>query len=260
MSEYRSQYRQDFLVDQILGRKENGFFLDIGAHNGITFSNSYFFEKARTWNGICVEPIKEVFLELKKNRTCHCENVAIFKETGKVKFQKVSGVGEMLSGIKSNLNDNHLEKFKKEMDEAGETVEVIECSSITIEDLQLKYDFEEIDYISIDIEGGEFDVITSIDFKKIKVSCLTIENNDDSDDRIKNYLIKSGYYFLFKYGVDEFYVLDPFKAMTNIINTEVYEIWLSSIVKGSRIKGKFLYLAKKYFGAAFVLRLGKLLR
>jgi len=69
--EYYSQYQQDKYLNEIVFKnKEKGFFLDIGAHDGASLNNTYFFEKYRKWNGICIEPIPEVFAKLDENRNC----------------------------------------------------------------------------------------------------------------------------------------------------------------------------------------------
>ena len=68
---YYSQSQQDKIVDILFSKKMNGFFVDIGAHNGVNFSNSLFFETYRDWKGVCIEPIPEVFEQLQKNRNCH---------------------------------------------------------------------------------------------------------------------------------------------------------------------------------------------
>ncbi|MDR2406522.1 MAG: FkbM family methyltransferase [Bacteroidales bacterium] len=60
------QYYQDFLIDFLFKKKRNGIFLDIGANDGISFSNTYRFEKFRNWTGICIEPHPEIFEKLKR--------------------------------------------------------------------------------------------------------------------------------------------------------------------------------------------------
>ena len=52
-----SQYYQDKAIDFALNRKRNGIFLDIGAHDGGSLSNTFFFECNRNWTGLCIEPI-----------------------------------------------------------------------------------------------------------------------------------------------------------------------------------------------------------
>jgi hypothetical protein len=74
LDSYESQYRQDRYIDYLLKRSSGGIFLDIGAYDGITISNSYFFEKKRNWTGICIEPVPHLAEKLKLNRKCVVEN------------------------------------------------------------------------------------------------------------------------------------------------------------------------------------------
>src|SRR5205809_1665087 len=99
MKRYFSQYRQDEFIDKVvLNKKRNGFFVDIGAHDGINFSNSNFFEVNRAFKGLCIEPNPKVFSQLKKNRKCDVLNVCIAATVGTVKFLAIEGYSEMLSG------------------------------------------------------------------------------------------------------------------------------------------------------------------
>ena len=77
-----SQLQQDLKVLKHLNYKKNGYFVEIGAANGIELSNTYLLEKNYGWNGICVEPIPDKFKQLKQNRKCHCGNYAVYKKTG----------------------------------------------------------------------------------------------------------------------------------------------------------------------------------
>ena len=92
---YHSQYKQDFWVDQLLEQKEHGVFLDIGANDGVTISNSYFFEKERKWEGICVEPIADVYEKLDRSRNCHKINACVSDKNGKEVFFRIEGHSEM---------------------------------------------------------------------------------------------------------------------------------------------------------------------
>jgi hypothetical protein len=64
--QYYSQYGQDkFLFENFFINKKEGFFLDIGAHDGVNGNNTFLFEKIG-WSGVCIEPIPSVFEKLKK--------------------------------------------------------------------------------------------------------------------------------------------------------------------------------------------------
>ncbi|NQV72724.1 FkbM family methyltransferase, partial [bacterium] len=111
---YHSQIGQDYLVDQILlGSTTGGIFVDVGAHDGITFSNTYFFESVRGWTGLCIEPNPEVYDRLTFNRKCQTEQVALGAYEGTVEFTVVNGP-DMLSGVKAKLNSRHRQRINSE--------------------------------------------------------------------------------------------------------------------------------------------------
>lgn len=90
--EYFSQYQQDkFLDEHIFQGKENGFFKDIGAHDGITMNNTYYFEQHRNWRGICIEPIPKVCRKLDLNRSCIKINGCIAQRSDKSNFLRIEG-------------------------------------------------------------------------------------------------------------------------------------------------------------------------
>lgn len=174
---YYSQSKQDYIIDILLNGQVNGFFVDIGAHDGISLSNSYFFEKERGWHGICVEPIPEVFEKLKKNRNCKLINGAISETSEKTTFIKVSGYAEMLSGISKFRDSRHQGRTLSEISQHGGQMEEIEIKTYSFDEVFQKLDVKKIDYLSLDIEGGELEVLKSINFKKYNISILTVENN-----------------------------------------------------------------------------------
>src|SRR5580700_5035187 len=70
---YHGQFRQDkFINDHFFKNRKNGTFIDIGAFDGVSLSNTCFFEKELDWSGICIEPIPEIYEQLKANRNCTC--------------------------------------------------------------------------------------------------------------------------------------------------------------------------------------------
>ena len=80
-----SQYGQDQVVFELLGKPKTGVFIDIGANDGLTFSNSFLFEE-KGWQGICIEPHPTIFSELQNTRKCHCVNACIADKDGWVDF------------------------------------------------------------------------------------------------------------------------------------------------------------------------------
>jgi len=61
----------------VFNEKRNGYFLDIGAHDGIHISNTYLLERRYGWSGICIEANRDTFLKLQKNRKATCVNACL---------------------------------------------------------------------------------------------------------------------------------------------------------------------------------------
>jgi FkbM family methyltransferase len=181
--EYFSQALQDMFLDKhIFKGKENGFFIDIGAYDGKTFSNTLFFEKYRNWNGICIEPVPAIYEKLTKVRNTTCLNVCLSDKKGKVEFVWVDGQSEMLSGVKSNYDTRHLNRIEKETKGTDTKIRHIEVDSIIFRDLESYISTNIIDYLSIDVEGSELDVLKAINFQKYEINAITIEDNYGSNE------------------------------------------------------------------------------
>ncbi len=208
-SNYFSQNGQDRYLDRrIFKKKEGGFFVDIGAHNGITFSNTYFFEKHRNWKGICIEPIPEVFAELDANRNCIKVNGCIAKTVGTASFLRVKGEvvdTEMLSGLVAEYDDRHLARIDRELKEYGGTKEEIQVQCFHLNELLEQHQVSEVDYISIDTEGNELAILESIDYSACKINVLSVENNYNTP-AIREFMEYKGYIMVKKLEVDEIYM------------------------------------------------------
>lgn len=186
-----SQLCQDLFVLILNGFKRNGFFVEFGACDGILYSNSVLLEKKYGWNGIIAEPQKSFHSKLKINRSCIIDHRAVFNESNKkIKFVELEDNPD-LSGIKETfLNDNHTKKRNS----PKQTEYLVD--TVSLEDLLVSNNApNNIDYISIDTEGSEFDIIEAFDFKKYNVGIFTIEHNyiDDKRKNIQSIMERNEY-------------------------------------------------------------------
>lgn len=213
---YVSQFGQDLLVDIVFGPHSNGrMFVDVGAHDGITFSNTYFLEKYRGWQGLCVEANPTTFSQLRSNRTCLLENCAVSTRASELNFASISGAPEMLSGIESQFPRRHLRRIKEEIETTGGSYETIRVQSMPLQDLLDKHSISKIDFLSVDVEGGELGVINSIDFSRTAVKLLAVENNYRTS-RVAHRLVSEGFTRILRVGVDEFF------ASTDLIDEQPF--------------------------------------
>src|SRR5262245_30549987 len=175
---YKSQTLQDLFLDRWVFRGAmEGSFIDIGAHDGITYSNTWFFEKIRDWKGVSIEPNPAVFKRLVANRSCDALNCCISDQLGTVEFRRISGFSEMLSGIVSKYDAAHLRRIEDELKQHGGSSEIITVDACRFRDVVERFALSEITYVSIDTEGGELGILETIDFKRTFVHALTVECN-----------------------------------------------------------------------------------
>lgn len=191
--EYYSQSGQDrFIHEHFFRDKRDGVFVEIGAYDGRTYSNTYFFEKNLGWKGICIEPVPSVFEKLQKNRNCICVNGCISNVNSKAEFLEVIGAPQMLSGLADKYDPRHIERINREIARDGGDLKKIEVNCYTLEEILRRNGFDHIDYLSIDTEGNEFEIIKSIDFKAIDIDIISVEENYGDHGMIE-WMRKLGY-------------------------------------------------------------------
>jgi FkbM family methyltransferase len=172
-----------------LQKKKDGFYLDIGANDGISGSNTYIFEQIG-WKGVCIEPQPDVFKKLKKYRKCDCYNVAISSKTeDSVNFFKAYYVANQLSGIDEGISESNRQWAK----EFGKT-EIIQVKTMTFDEIMTNYqNVKHIDFMSLDVEGYEVPILETIKFHQYSFGFITIEkNNPPTNKRINE---NNGYRF-----------------------------------------------------------------
>lgn len=189
INDSKSQLAQDFFVLDQLNFKRKGFFVEFGACDGIYLSNTYLLEKKFSWSGILCEPAKKFHKKIKKNRSCFIENKCVTVNNKIIKF----------------VETNNTELSFVENIAQGENVyiknKVYEVETISINELLKKYDCpSKFEYLSIDTEGNEYNIIKDLDFNKFNPKIITIEHNYKTSERNKiyNFLIKKKYKRIFR--------------------------------------------------------------
>jgi FkbM family methyltransferase len=188
----KSQIRQDIFALAESGFKKKGFFVDFGATNGIDLSNSNLMEKKFGWSGILAEPGRNWWQQLKKNRTAKIDTRCVWSKTGEtLKFLECDN--PELSTI-SMFEKSDLKKVTRR------SKETYDVETISLVDLLKAHKAPHvIDYLSIDTEGSEFDILNAFDFDAYDIRCITCEHNR-SPNRIKIFdlLSRNGYHRKFE--------------------------------------------------------------
>jgi FkbM family methyltransferase len=176
---FYSQYSQDeYLENKFFKGYKNGFYVDVGAYNGVHINNTLYFEKNNNWRGINIEPIKKVFDLLVKNRPNDINiNCAVCNHNGETEFYLNEEYTEMLSGIKDKYDKRHLERLNNGNNENSGTTQIIKVITKKLETIFDENKILHVNYLSIDVEGAEFEVIKSINFDKVFIDIIGFENN-----------------------------------------------------------------------------------
>lgn len=183
----KAQLGQDLFVLTELGFKRGGFFVEFGAASGIDLSNTYLLEQEFDWRGVLAEPGKRWHAALLRNRRCPIETDCVWRETGaKVVFNEVEE-GEYSAIDAYSSLDLHSARR-----EHGTKYDV---DTISLEDLLDKYHAPRIvDYLSIDTEGSEFDILKAFNFDKYSFRIITCEHNfEPQRERIEALLAEHNY-------------------------------------------------------------------
>lgn len=145
--DFKAYSCQDLIAYIYFNGKTSGLFIDIGAFDGVEISNTYALELLG-WDGICIEPIPEIFSLLQKNRKCHKYNAAIFSVAkSNANFVKVS----KLLGL-SGLEQQMPERIRKGLEKQGLEVEQIVVNTMTFDNVMKNHpDVDHIDFLSIDV-------------------------------------------------------------------------------------------------------------
>lgn len=181
----RAQLRQDLFALSALDFKTAGYFVEFGATNGVDLSNSYLLEKEFGWTGLLSEPGLGWHEQLKRNRSCHIDTRCVWSRSGEnLTFHEASD-GEFSA----------IDQFSKTGRNANKRGHDYQVRSITLEDLLDEYQApRKIDFISIDTEGSEYEILSAFNFAKYEFGVLTVEHNfQPVREKIFDLMTKNGY-------------------------------------------------------------------
>lgn len=214
---YYSQDTQDFILDSYVFKGyKNGIFVDVGAHDGKTYNNTLFFEETYNWTGINIEPLPHIFKELEVVRPgCINLNVAIDEFEGEAEFCSNIGSAEMLSGLKKYYDPRHIDRINTENQVSEGNSSIITVKTERLDTILKKHNIKRINYLSIDVEGAEMNVIKSINFDEVFIDVICFENNySDRSNEIVEYLKNKNYYIVLK-RLDIFMIHDKSEFTKN---------------------------------------------
>ena len=189
----QSQLAQDLLALAICDEHSDGYFVEFGATDGFRWSNTWLLEKYLGWKGILCEPAEIWHEHLLKNRSCLIDTSCVAESSGhKTEFLEASqDSSPELSTVKS---------YAKSGDWASQirqdNAKYYDVQTVSLNDLLDEYDApNKIQFLSIDIEGSEADILGSFDFSKRQIKVVCVEHNyvEAQRAKIRKIMLNNGY-------------------------------------------------------------------
>ncbi|MDE1149763.1 MAG: FkbM family methyltransferase [Azospirillaceae bacterium] len=204
------QKQDQWVAEEALPGRRDGFFLDLAATDGIAYNNTWVLEREFGWTGIAVEPNLAYFNALKQNRLCVCVPDCIDEGEGTVDFLINGELGGIVGEDTDNKNDVRPE-FVERVREKG-LLQTLKTRSL-LDVLEHHNAPSVIDYFSFDVEGAETRILRSFPFEKYTFLSLTIER---PSPEINEALFRHGYLFVRNVASDSFYVHESAPTATTI--------------------------------------------
>ena len=256
---FYSQNGEDYLVWKFFAGRTHGFYVDVGGFDGVHLSNTYFFEK-KGWSGICVEPHPSYFPLCQKSRPqATCLNVAC---TAHADMEKVEFFVEDMGLLSGTNVSTRVDDIRQRYKDRGltfdglqrEVVQAATLSNILEEHLPLDVN---LDYLSIDVEGGELDVLAGANIPRYRPRVIVVEaDSPEARRKLNNYMKEEfGYIMARHVGSNVFFATDPkdAKRLASIpircrIATSLHPLGprytLASHLKGKVIREAPLFVSK----------------
>ena len=207
--------RRCFLNETIFKNKQNGVYIELGALDGVLYSNTKFFEDSLKWTGILIEPHPEKFKLLQTNRpnnflfnnlvSCHKEPL---------EFRYFLDCHAAVSGVENTLSQHHFDVYFDSNDSGNKALpqSKIFITPRTLTEIVKETNVKHIDLLSLDVEGHEYEVLKSWDFS-IPIDIILLETlgvQPEKDEQCRQVLMQNNYRFVTHHKHNEIFASNSY--------------------------------------------------
>ena len=193
--QYYSQIYQDYVLDRLIFHgKTGGFFLDIGGNNPVSMNNTYFFERNWGWTGLAFEPVPTQRGKWASSRKTECLPFALGSAEGEMEF--------------CEYDSSDRSGFSETVKYEGSVKASYKVPVRRLADILDERGIRHVDFVSLDVEGAELDVLKGIDFSRVDIDCFVIENfrGLSQERRIRKFMMEAGYKIKARLWLDEIWI------------------------------------------------------
>jgi FkbM family methyltransferase len=212
---FYGQKGEDYIIfEKFFINKKDGIFIELGAMDGLIYSNTKFFEDTLNWTGILIEPNPYLFKKLIKNRK-NCKNYNTLISNSEKTIEFINFEKGPVSYVNHTAPANHKNKYKnsKRPFYKNQKIETLYLKSKKLQEIIEDSKFKIIDFLSLDVEGHELEVLKSIEFSKTTINVILVEVLDDTKKKneIKKLLCRNNYVYCGKHSHNEIYKLNTYE-------------------------------------------------
>jgi FkbM family methyltransferase len=211
-NKFHGQFGEDKILSNFFNNTYIGTCVEVGADNGISGSNTYHFEK-NGWKCLCIEPIPESFKDCNFNRQHSLNLCAADIDIDNIEFSVITILGNTSAISSLKIDERLIENYKNLITDTNK----IYVNVRTLNTIFKETNFPTcIDFISIDTENTELNVLKGLDLEKYDVKFFLIENNFN-ESIIEEYLITKNFKKIYRNFVNDFYVNN------NYLNKKIFD-------------------------------------
>eukprot|EP00823_Brevimastigomonas_motovehiculus_P000814 TRINITY_DN11038_c0_g1_i1.p1 TRINITY_DN11038_c0_g1~~TRINITY_DN11038_c0_g1_i1.p1 ORF type:complete len:351 (-),score=64.68 TRINITY_DN11038_c0_g1_i1:117-1106(-) len=202
-----SQAGQDLFLEQmIFPDLYNGTFFEAGLFDGVTGSNAKFFELFKGWKGVCAEPNFEKYTKAISRRSCFAYHAAVCQKPGWRKFTVMSAPREQESGFWDGMEPFKIKILTDAIARGEATATDIMMKCIPFTDMLRSAGFHHLDLVSLDIEGGEMNVLKGLRWEDMDVDVFVIECSNFGSQEMIELMDTHNYMLAASVGWDHIFV------------------------------------------------------
>ena len=216
---FYSQFGEDEILASIFNELQKGLCIEVGANDGVNDSTTMYFENIG-WDCILVEPNPDLCQLIRESRKSRLIEAAVSDRPGEVTLYVAEGADRAHGVSTINGDQESLSKIES----YGFSYREVRVKTTTLDDiLNREIKEREINFISIDVEGHEIEVLKGFSIAKWSPTVVLLEDNSNFENpAVRNYMKQSGYVVFMRTGVNDWYAHASNRALVNFKNTYLY--------------------------------------